>query len=396
MSDQEFQTYLDELCEKLNLSTKQREAIAGELRDHMASRLEDLHPAAQDRDVVIRGALEDFGDADQLARRFRHAAPISPKKVRLTMQRKRLVALSSAALVLLSVAVYRVAWTPEPSAPDIADQPAATLPAAEESTAATNPPQCLVETTILDADERFWEALVQLSGADPDAHRDVLILPRGLARPLVYQPTMRDRTARLAAPNIAVLFGQPAELFVGREETGSGQDIRHESGVGLKMTPWWNSDHRQVELAVTFFTERSFHEQTRQPAAAAVPVPSGARLESLSARAWLGHDHTLAIRTPLTFPDHPARHARRVVLIDATALVTPDGEHPLDAEESFTALPAHVTTHQELTAFLDHRWANVLREGSRLSKADYEASLRTQLDQRIETFSPLAQLSPTR
>lgn len=72
MSEQEFENYLVLLNQLLKLNKQQQEAIAGELRDHMEERLADLLQSGTDRHQAIRIALEEFGDASELAREFSH------------------------------------------------------------------------------------------------------------------------------------------------------------------------------------------------------------------------------------------------------------------------------------------------------------------------------------
>lgn len=106
MSEREFQTYLDALCERLHLSDAQREAIAGELRDHLDARLQDLDHPAPDQDAIIREVLAEFGDATQLAGNLsRSQRPRFAK--RLFPVSKRSVALGTVAAALLLFAVYR-------------------------------------------------------------------------------------------------------------------------------------------------------------------------------------------------------------------------------------------------------------------------------------------------
>ncbi|MEM9252711.1 MAG: permease prefix domain 1-containing protein [Planctomycetota bacterium] len=67
MSEHEFEAYLNLLARTLRLSTKQRDRIANELRDHMEARLNELIDRGVDRDDAVLQALDEFGDANLLA-----------------------------------------------------------------------------------------------------------------------------------------------------------------------------------------------------------------------------------------------------------------------------------------------------------------------------------------
>ncbi|MEM7683157.1 MAG: permease prefix domain 1-containing protein [Planctomycetota bacterium] len=97
MSEREFEAYLAALAKLTGLSPAQRDAIAQELRDHMESRLEALYDQGLDRDAAIDQALEEFGDANLLARNL-----AAPKRQAL---RRRLVNTSLATAALAALAV---------------------------------------------------------------------------------------------------------------------------------------------------------------------------------------------------------------------------------------------------------------------------------------------------
>ncbi|MEM7627430.1 MAG: permease prefix domain 1-containing protein [Planctomycetota bacterium] len=68
MSEREFEAYLNLLARTLKLSDEQRQRIAGELRDHLEERLADLTDAGIDRESAVLTALDEFGDANVLAK----------------------------------------------------------------------------------------------------------------------------------------------------------------------------------------------------------------------------------------------------------------------------------------------------------------------------------------
>ena len=68
MSEREFEAYLNLLARTLKLSEAQRQRIAGELRDHLEERMADLVDEGMDRDAAILAALDEFGDANVLAK----------------------------------------------------------------------------------------------------------------------------------------------------------------------------------------------------------------------------------------------------------------------------------------------------------------------------------------
>ncbi len=73
MHDPEFETYLDLLSRFLRLSGRQREEIRRELRAHLDEALEDAAERGEPTNQVLRRVLSDFGDAAELAARFRYS-----------------------------------------------------------------------------------------------------------------------------------------------------------------------------------------------------------------------------------------------------------------------------------------------------------------------------------
>ena len=87
MSEQDFENYLILLSRFLRLTSSQREAISGELRDHLEQRLDELLQQGVTREEAVRTALEEFGDATALADQFTSIAWNRKRRwmMRLTM-----------------------------------------------------------------------------------------------------------------------------------------------------------------------------------------------------------------------------------------------------------------------------------------------------------------------
>lgn len=75
MTDPEFESYLSLLGGLLRLSARQREGIRRELRDHLEASVEAQLERGVPRDLAVRQALEEFGDAAELAARFSALRP---------------------------------------------------------------------------------------------------------------------------------------------------------------------------------------------------------------------------------------------------------------------------------------------------------------------------------
>jgi hypothetical protein len=101
VSNDEFENYLGLLSHLLRLGSKQRDAIAGELRAHLEDRLDDLLARGVPREQAVRQALEEFGDAAGLAAEF---ASISRNKRRRWIM--RLTTASVAAIVLIAAGIF--------------------------------------------------------------------------------------------------------------------------------------------------------------------------------------------------------------------------------------------------------------------------------------------------
>ena len=70
LSDPDYDAYLSLLTRFLRLSPSQRDEIRRELRAHMEEAIEAQLECGVPRDEAVRRALEDFGDAAELAARF--------------------------------------------------------------------------------------------------------------------------------------------------------------------------------------------------------------------------------------------------------------------------------------------------------------------------------------
>lgn len=69
--DVEFEAYLNLLSRFLRLSARQRDEIRRELQSHLADAVADAMDRGLSRDAAIQQTLEEFGDAAELAARFR-------------------------------------------------------------------------------------------------------------------------------------------------------------------------------------------------------------------------------------------------------------------------------------------------------------------------------------
>lgn len=71
MTDPGFEAYLDLLARFLRLSRPQRDDIRRELRAHVEEALDAAQRRGIPREIALRNVLSDFGDAAELAARFR-------------------------------------------------------------------------------------------------------------------------------------------------------------------------------------------------------------------------------------------------------------------------------------------------------------------------------------
>lgn len=108
MSDKEFELYLSLLSRFLRLRPNQRQEIADELRDHLEERLDELTADGLSRDEAVRQALDEFGDAAELAAHFSHLAR---RRRRRFLMRCTLGSIGAAAAVIL---IAFAMWPPMP------------------------------------------------------------------------------------------------------------------------------------------------------------------------------------------------------------------------------------------------------------------------------------------
>lgn len=111
MPENEFELYLSLLSRFLKLNPTQRVEISDELRDHLEQRLEELSARGLSREQAIHTALEEFGDAAELAQHFTRAAQV--RRRRLIMRCTYGTAAALAAGLLITAAF----WPSTPQGP---------------------------------------------------------------------------------------------------------------------------------------------------------------------------------------------------------------------------------------------------------------------------------------
>src|SRR5258708_5728210 len=111
MPEQDFELYLSLLSRFLRLKSAQRGEIADELRDHLEERLEELAARGLSRDEAIRAALDEFGDAAELANHFTQVAHIRKRRLIMRVTFGSITALAAALLVTTAF------WPESPQAP---------------------------------------------------------------------------------------------------------------------------------------------------------------------------------------------------------------------------------------------------------------------------------------
>jgi len=99
MPEEEFELYLSLLSRFLRLDTGQRGEIADELRDHLEERLDELSREGLSRADAIRAALDEFGDAAELAAHFTEIARQRRRKIIMRFSVGTVAALTAALLV---------------------------------------------------------------------------------------------------------------------------------------------------------------------------------------------------------------------------------------------------------------------------------------------------------
>jgi len=141
MSDSEFEIYLSLLQRLLRLSARQRAEIAEELRDHLEERCEELVRAGYSRAEAIKAALDEFGDAAELAQQFTQIA--LQRRRRLIMRWSIATTVAVAGLLLLLSTFWPVSEPPE-NGVQLAAQPAKA--AKKQPPAEKSKPRKLVST----------------------------------------------------------------------------------------------------------------------------------------------------------------------------------------------------------------------------------------------------------
>ena len=126
MSEKEFELYLSLLSRFLRLTPGQREEIADELRDHLQHRLDELTAEGFSREDAVHRALEEFGDAAELATHF---ADLARRRRRRFLMRCTLGSIGAAAAVIF---IAFAMWPPMPGA-NIPSRAEGQQPAAEHT-----------------------------------------------------------------------------------------------------------------------------------------------------------------------------------------------------------------------------------------------------------------------
>lgn len=132
MPEHDFELYLSLLSRFLRLNPAQRDEIADELRDHLEQRLEELSSRGISREEAIRQALDEFGDAAELASHFTKATHIRRRRL---IMRCTLGTVGALAATLLVATAF---WPQGPHAPEapsprlgMAQEPEAVVPPAK-------------------------------------------------------------------------------------------------------------------------------------------------------------------------------------------------------------------------------------------------------------------------
>ena len=136
MPEQDFELYLSLLSRFLRLKSTQRGEIADELRDHLEARLEELAAKGMSREAAIRAALDEFGDAAELASHFTQVAYIRNRRLIMRVTFGTVAAL--AASLLIATAFWPESrQAPAPSLVIAQESPTAGLPKKRPEPAAT-------------------------------------------------------------------------------------------------------------------------------------------------------------------------------------------------------------------------------------------------------------------
>ncbi|MEQ8790688.1 MAG: permease prefix domain 1-containing protein [Pirellulaceae bacterium] len=111
MTEQDFDRFLASLQGMLKTNRRRRDAIVGELRDHLLERLDELVAQGVSRDEAMTRALEEFGDAAVLAAHF---TAISRNRNRRILMRTTVGTVAALAAVLVGVVAF---WPQDASVP---------------------------------------------------------------------------------------------------------------------------------------------------------------------------------------------------------------------------------------------------------------------------------------
>jgi hypothetical protein len=99
MPEHDFELYLSLLSRFLRLKPAQHAEIADELRDHLEQRLEEFSSRGLSHDEAIRKALDEFGDAAELANHFTRAIHIRRRRLIMRCTMGTVAALAATLLV---------------------------------------------------------------------------------------------------------------------------------------------------------------------------------------------------------------------------------------------------------------------------------------------------------
>ena len=152
MPEQDFELYLSLLSRFLRLKSTQRGEIADELRDHLEARLEELAVRGLSRDEAIKAALDEFGDAAELANHFTQVAHIRKRRLIMRVTFGTITALAASLLVA-------TAFWPETRQAAVPQNALAQQPSADNQPKKQKAPP----TADADADDRKATAEAKLS-----------------------------------------------------------------------------------------------------------------------------------------------------------------------------------------------------------------------------------------
>ena len=233
MTQQEFENYLALMGRLLKLSDRQREAISGELDDHLHERLEDLQSQGVPREEAVRLALEEFGDAAALARDFQE---VSRNRKKRWIMRMTVGSLSVALAGLLIVSLY---WP-------AGHGPAPQQVVAQEGEAAKAEPENSGPKTKMppspdDRNRRTVEILKQVSEIDVDYEslQDVMQLLSDLHNINVYidERALQDSDKDSSGISITMsMSGVPLEMILDLILSQHGLTYSIRSGILIITT----------------------------------------------------------------------------------------------------------------------------------------------------------------